>query len=37
MHRWGVRAFFLSAGEKFGAEQKTVINDLTPMVYDRML
>ena len=37
MNRWGVRTFFLSAGEKFGAGRKIDINNSTPMVYDRML
>jgi hypothetical protein len=37
MNRWGGRAFFLSAGEKFGAGRKIVAIHSTPMVYDRML
>jgi hypothetical protein len=37
MNRWGVRAFFLSAGEKLGAMRKNDINNSTPMVYNRML
>jgi hypothetical protein len=37
MNRWGVRAFFLSAGEKFGAGRKTAAIHSTPMVYDHAL